>query len=164
VLYLNIPNGVSKFSSNAIKFATNHPSLAREVGVHLVVHSFNSYIRSGRNLGTKKHLRRKTINQKRRWFVDNIIMHHKRLHDHNRQIAIQDARKRSIAKNIRKKKLPAPELDQEKKLQNRSWQQRILVKEQIAKMRGRIESSRVRARTRWLSISNKNNCINKGKN
>jgi hypothetical protein len=157
VLYLNIPNSFSKFSSGALKFAAGHPNIVHEAGIHLVAHSFNSYIRSGRNLRISRHLRRKTINQKRRWFVDNIIMHHKRLHDNNRQIAIRDARKRSIAKNLNKKKFLTPELDQEKKLQNRAWQQRILIKEQITKMRGRIDSAKVRARTRWLSISNKNN-------
>jgi hypothetical protein len=154
VLYLTLPAIINSVSLYANSLITAYPALVREVGTHLIAHSMNSYIRSGRNLRVSRRLRRRAMHQKRRWFVDNIIMHHKRLHDHNRELAIKEARKRGLKLNNKEKKdslvksVRKPEMNDRKD----AWQQKILIKEYSKQIRGRIEARRVRARTRWLTV------------
>ena len=80
--------------------------------------------------------RRKLVNRKQRWFTDNIIMHHKRLHDKNREIAVR----LSYEKIIDKQRSRNPILSK----QNISWCQRVDVKN-----RALLIKERLRARLRF---------------
>lgn len=99
---------------------------------------------------------RKAANRKRRWFVDNIIMHHKRLHDRNRAILVSNARSRALAiRGITKKE--SPSLQQENSLQRNQdpkmkWRNAVNLRERGKELRGRSDARRLRARSKWLAI------------
>jgi hypothetical protein len=155
VLYLTLPTASSLVNLKAYSFVASHPTLVQEIGMHALAHTMYSYVRSGRNAGISRRLNRRRTNQKKRWFVDNIIMHHKRLHDRNREIAISNARQRAIERNKKKNK---ENLDLEISKLNNSpnkniWRQKIAMQERSKQIRGRIDARRTRARSRWLTIS-----------
>jgi len=155
VLYLTLPTAASLVSLKAYSFVAAHPTLVHEIGMHALAHTMYSYVRSGRNAGISRRLNRRKMNQKKRWFVDNIIMHHKRLHDRNREVAISNARQRAIERNKKKNK---ENLDLEISKLNNSpnkniWRQKIAMQERSKQIRGRIDARRTRARSRWLAIS-----------
>ncbi len=159
MLYLTLPTTTSLVSLKAYSFVASHPALVHEIGMHALAHTMYSYVRSGRNVGISRRLNRRKMNQKKRWFVDNIIMHHKRLHDRNREIAISNARQRAIERNKKKSK---ENLDLEISKLNNSpnkniWRQKIAMQERAKQIRGRIDARRTRARSRWLTISGDKN-------
>jgi hypothetical protein len=96
----------------------------------------------GRSLSLSE--RRKLINRKQRWFTDNIIMHHRRLHDKNREIAVR----LSYEKIIDKQKSRNPILSK----QNLSWCQRVDVKNRALLVKERLRARKVRAISRWGSL------------
>lgn len=99
---------------------------------------------------------RKTTNRKRRWFVDNIVMHHKRLHDRNRAIVVSNARTRALAKREALKKNPAGLQKQNQtfaqKARDNSPQSKNNLRERARSLRGSVDARRMRARSRWLSV------------
>jgi len=61
----------------------------------------------GRKKGLTKAKMKKMMMRKRRMFVDNVIMHHKRLHDQNREQIIEET-KAKISSKVQKKVLAVP--------------------------------------------------------
>ncbi len=88
--------------------------------------------------------RRKLVNRRQRWFTDNIIMHHKRLHDKNREIAVR----LSYEKIIDKQRFRDPILSK----QNLSWRQRVDVKNHASLIKERLRARKIRAVSRWGSL------------
>lgn len=107
-----------------------------------IMHAFFSAIRKSGKSRLSRVQRRKILGRKRRWFTDNIIMHHKRLHDKNRQIAISEAREKALSNNSLKKPT-----------ESRRWRDRVEIKDRGRIIRGRIDTKRMRARSRWLSVA-----------
>lgn len=85
---------------DASSFISMHPAVVHEVGSHTLAHVLYSFIkRTCHRKGLSRREIRKIIHRRNRWFVDNIIMHHKRLHDLNRQLIINNARKNALARS-----------------------------------------------------------------
>ena len=134
-------------ASDLIGFISTHPSLVHEVMGHALAHSMISYIRrAGR--GRSRAQMRRAQNMRRRWFVDNIIMHHKRIHDRNREVIVNDARARVIARRQLSRSVNKEMGDHEKK-----WREQVDIKKKGETLRGRVDSRRLRARSRWLSVA-----------
>lgn len=98
---------------------------------------------------------RKMSNRKKRWFVDNIIMHHKRLHDRNRELVVSNARTRALAR--KKDRDQKPQITQSTQLTHQrnndlKWQQRVQTKDRGAEIRDRLNARKLRANSRWASI------------
>lgn len=141
---------ISIASVNAVSLASsglmNSPLMQQIIGDGMM-HAFFSVVRKSRKSRFTRAQRRKMLNRRRRWFTDNIIMHHKRLHDKNRQIVVASARVRMLAKNAAKKdKLSASQ-------DGRKWRDRVEIKDRGRIIRGRIDAKRSRARSRWLSVA-----------
>jgi hypothetical protein len=154
VIFHSLPSiGTMTFDVN--NFLSAHPALVNELAGHALAHTFYSYIRRNRG-GLSRRQIRKEMNRKHRWFVDNILMYNKRLHDKNRAVAVEDARSRIIA---RRKKLEKEALmlqrstlqkDQDDSIK---WRNAVSLREKGSEMRGRIDARRLRARSRWLSVT-----------
>ncbi len=102
-----------------------------------------------------RRMARKMSNRKRRWFVDNIIMHHKRLHDRNREMVINNARTRALArKKVKEEKpnLSNSTLQYSRTNNNSRWQTKVNTKERGEEIRQRIEAKSLRANSRWASL------------
>lgn len=131
--------------------------LIHQIAGDALSHALHSYVRrSGRRRGMSRRQMRKAANRKRRWFVDNIIMHHKRLHDRNRAIVVSNARTRALAKREANKQ--SPQLQQQKPSLSKDREQPKKtpagpsLKERGMALRGRVDARRMRARSRWLSV------------
>ncbi len=168
--FLAIPQ-IDALVFDTSSFISMHPALVHEIGGHAIAHVIYSFIkRTCHRRGMSRREMRKTINRRNRWFVDNIIMHHKRLHDYNRQIVIRDARKRSIdkkessfASNYENKKN-----ENESKLKNRSHfhdsqnysensEEEDNRRKKSAEIQQRLVARKNRAKSRWLATFNKSN-------
>ena len=129
--------------------------LIHQIAGDSLAHSLYSYIRrSGRRRGLSRRQMRKNSNRKRRWFVDNIIMHHKRLHDRNRAIVVSNARTRALAKRDAAKQSPSLQRSalMAQRVQAKPAQSgETRLKERGMALRGRVDARRTRARSRWLS-------------
>jgi len=108
------------------------------------MHIFFSLMRGSRRKRLTRAQRRKLANNRRRWFTDNIIMHHKRLHDRNREDAIASAKSRIMANKLSdgEETLAAP----------KQWRERFDVRDRGRTVRGRVDARRMRARSRWMSV------------
>ncbi len=140
-------------------FIGAHPGLVNELGGHALAHALYSYVRHGGRSGNRRQMR-KLANMKHRWFVDNIIMHHRRIHERNREIVIGNVRSRVLAKRDAIKKQP-PHL--QKSLMNGQneqtrWRDAATdLKQKGMELRGRVDAKRLRARSRWLSLAEERN-------
>ena len=115
---------------------------------------FSMLFGAGKGKGLSKTQQKKLSRRRRRRFVDNIVMHHKRLHDRNREVSINLVKSRLMDKKNAKIK---PKLSKNKT--HIKWQDRLEVKEKTQSMRERVNARRVRANSRWLSsISMSNKC------
>ena len=141
------PIGTLTLSVN--NFLTLHPALINEAVGHGLAHVLYSHLRrSSRSRGISRRKARKLTNAKRRWFVDNIIMHHKRLHDRNREMAIKNARLRALERRKElEKKMPTSLA-----LSHTSLRKKIDLLEKGAQMRQRYEIRKIRAQSRWASV------------
>lgn len=94
-------------------------------------------------------------------FVDNIIMHHRRLHEQNREMTVKMAKE--IMRSYNKPKKQAPGKHQTRALASRSkpktiqkspdlWRDRAAIRERTKSIRGLIDLHRTRARSRWVSV------------
>ncbi len=138
---------ISLANFNAIGLASSgllNSHLVHHLIGHEIMHSFFSIIRGSKGKRLTRAQRRKLLNRRRRWFTDNIIMHHKRLHDKNRQIIVSSARTKVMSRRLDLKK---DELSKPKK-----WVERVDVRDRGKTLRGRIDARRMRARSRWLSV------------
>ncbi len=144
---------------DASSLLRSNPALVQELAGHALAHVLYSHVRrvvSRRGLSRREI--RKISNRKRRRFVDNIIMHHKRLHDKNRQSIIINARSRALARKNQAKKdgaLMASRTPESKAPDMRSKYAPTL-KERGEKLRGRVDARRLRARSRWLTVMQSN--------
>jgi hypothetical protein len=145
-------------SIQAGNFLTANPALIHQLGSDALTHVIQRYVKKTRaRKGVSRRIMRKTNNRKRRWFVDNIIMHHKRLHDRNRAIAVSNARTRALAKRSMREELS------NQNQQSQTFQERARekspnhdpsesFKDRAESLRGRVDARRLRARSRWLSV------------
>ncbi len=168
--FLAIPQ-IDALVFDTSSFISMHPALVHEIASHTMAHVIYSYIkRTSHRRGLSRREMRKIINRRNRWFVDNIIMHHKRLHDYNRQIVIRDARKRSIEKKkfnfADTYKSKNKEEDNDSKIQNRSHfydtqnyheseEEKNKRQNQAKEISLRLQSRKKRARSRWLATFGK---------
>ena len=159
--FLVIPS-IGTLAFDASTFLSAHPGLVHEIAGHSLAHVLYSYIkRSGKRHGLSRREIRKATNRRRRWFVDNIIMHHKRLHDHSRKILVSNARSRAIARRDagKKENLSLQKSSDLQKNQNAEmkWCNSVSLKDKGIQLRGRIDAERKRARSRWLSLAESKN-------
>ena len=132
------------------------------LGTSLVTGSgmFSLLFGSKKDRKLSKSQRKKIARRRYRRFVDNIVMHHKRLHDRNREITIKIIKSRILDKHKKKAK-QFPVLAKEPQIK---WQDRFDSKGKASSMRERIEARRVRARSRWLTVSSLQNQSENPKN
>ncbi len=142
-------------SVDIVSFLHAHPGLVHEVAGHAVAHSMYSFVRRA-SRGASRRQTRRDMNRRRRWFVDNIIMHHKRLHDRNRELIVNNVRAKVLAKKqAAQKNSLSVESKQKSQDQSTKWRDRNpSVKERSVALRGMVDARRLRARSRWLSIAN----------
>ncbi len=137
-------------------FLSLHPALINEVVGHALAHQLYSHIRRAGRGRVSRRQARKMSNRKRRWFVDNIIMHHKRLHDRNRELLISNARTRALARRKAQEKQPpmgaSPTLQKDRD-QPIKWRDTVSLKQRGADLRGRSDARKLRARSRWLTVA-----------
>jgi hypothetical protein len=143
-LTLDINNYLTRSSlakGDASKFALSHML-------------YGKIVRSARRSGFSRRKARKIANRRRRNFVDNIIMHHKRIHDHNRNIVVNNARERALLKKKQLENKANINLSRIEKNKNqyRNWRERPTIKSQSLEIRSRINSRKVRAQSRWASL------------
>jgi hypothetical protein len=157
VTFISLPNIVSLTLDPTSFLQPGSSSFAQELVSEGLSHALYSFIRrSGRRKSLNRRQMRKTTNRKRRWFVDNIVMHHKRLHDRNRAIVVSNARTRALAKREALKKNPAGLQKQNQtfaqKARDNSPQSKNNLRERARSLRGSVDARRMRARSRWLSV------------
>ncbi len=120
----------------------SRPPVPRGSGVYSLVFGLAG-ARKMSNAQRKKASRRKS-----RFFVDNIIMHHKRLHDKNRQITIDLVKKKSQEKEKDKKK-QKEELVQK---DQRKWRDKYDRNKRTLAIKERINARRIRAKSSWTAL------------
>lgn len=153
MILLSLPY-LSGLTVNVVNFLQANPDLVREIGGEALQHVLHSHLRRSakRLFGGSRRQRRKSLNRKRRWFVDNIIMHHRRLHERNREVIVNDARNRVLARRQALKNKMAPLTpEQRQKEEDMKWRNSEMMKNRAQTIRGRIDSRRLRARSRWVS-------------
>ena len=81
-------------------------------------------------------------------------MHHRRLHKKNREIVIDPPEKEIKKRKLKRKKEKDKEKETREKPNNSiKWQSGDNLKHKGAILRGRIDARRLKARSRWLSVS-----------
>ena len=155
--FISLPNIVSLSLDVSNLLQPAGSSFLHDLAGEGLAHALHSFARrSGRRKGMSRRQLRKTANRKRRWFVDNIVMHHKRLHDRNRAIVVSNARSRALAKREALKKNPAGLQKQNptfaQRARDNSPQSQNMLREKSKSLRGRVDARRLRARSRWLSV------------
>lgn len=154
MFHLALPS-IGTMTLDVSSFIGAHPGLVNELGGHALAHALYSYVRHSGRGGNRRQMR-KLSNMKRRWFVDNIIMHHRRIHERNREIVVGNVRSMVLAKRDAIKKQP-PHL--QKSLVNGQneqtrWRDAATnLKQKGMEIRGRVDARRLRARSRWLSLA-----------
>ena len=136
-------------------------SILKGEGARFAVSSllYSKIYRSARRSGYSRSKARKMANRRRRCFVDNIIMHHKRIHDHNRKLVISSARDRAVA---RKKEMEKQNSNQElshtktstsqTRYTHQRWTQKTNLKSKAVEVRTRLHSKKTRAESRWAAL------------
>lgn len=146
---------VGTMTLNAASLISANPVLIQEIAAHTLAHVLYSQIRRiTHRRGLTRSSMRKLVNRKRRRFTDNIIMHHKRLHDKNREIIVSNARSRALARRGQAKK-ESPSLERARDLKTSDVKMKYAtgsLKERGEKLRGHVDARRMRARSRWLSV------------
>jgi hypothetical protein len=153
--FISLPS-VGTLTFDVGNFLSANPALIHEVAGHALAHALYSHIRrGGRSRGISRRAARKTSNRKRRWFVDNIIMHHKRIHDRNREMVITNARTRALSrrKELEKKAIqPSSSALQHSRDQGAPWRNKVDLKARGTELRNRANARKLRAESRWASI------------
>jgi len=136
---------------DARNFLKAHPALVHDIAGYSLAHILYSHVRISRLTRPNRRQLRKLRNRRRRWFVDNIIMHHKRIHDRNREMTIQKARQRILE---REKERQKGHRARKKELVDTrfQWRNAVLIKERGAEIRGRIDARKSRAKSRWATL------------
>lgn len=160
-MFLTLPNiGSIAFSPSALM--ASHPVIAYELAGHSLGHILYGFLKRNRKKrGLSRSQMRKMVNRRRRQFVDNIIMHHQRLANINRQIVVSNARERALARrekikrqtDLRNASSRAQDFGFEKEQDaKKRWRGGVSLKERGQRVRGMIDARRTRARSRWLTI------------
>lgn len=147
---------ISRLSLDIKRLLKEHPRLIDEIASYSLIRLLYSRSRIPRLNRFNKRQLRKLRNSRRRWFVDNIIMHHRRIHDKQDKL-IKSRQINNLAKNkdeSRNKKIITYNPRKKDFNCKNSWQENYLLKERGQKIRGRIDARRLRARSRWVSILN----------
>lgn len=139
-----------------VSLLTLQPTLLQDLAIHGFEHVIRRLLKgTKRKRGLSRAQQRKLVNRKRRWFVDNIIMHHRRLQEINRQKIVSSARERALA---RKKNLLNNSLQRIKPKSkpeiNRTWQNGLSMRDRGVKIKGTVDTRKIRARSRWLTAIN----------
>jgi hypothetical protein len=144
---------IGTLTIDVTNFLTLHPSLIHEVAGHGLAHALYSHMRRG-SRGLSRRKARKLSNRKRRWFVDNIIMHHKRLHDRNRELAVSNARNRALArrKALEKKPTQINSSPLQHSRDDSKWRTKVQLKDRGAELRSRSHARKIRAESRWATL------------
>lgn len=125
------------FSSLIVHHVLNSPEMLK---------LYYSILRTARRRVLSRRRRRKLANRRHRWFVDNIIMHHKRIHDKNRELVINRTRSLVFAR---------PKQKEIGLVSARRWRDKDDIKRNLktraSEIRGRIDARRIRIRSRWVS-------------
>lgn len=95
-----------------------------------------------------KAQRKKIAGRRRRRFVDNIIMHHKRLHDRNRQITIDLVRKKNEQKEQDRKKRKEQDITKERN----KWRDKYAKNGRALEIKERINARRIKAKSNWTAM------------
>ncbi|NBX53211.1 MAG: hypothetical protein EBT63_06155 [Proteobacteria bacterium] len=160
-MFLALANiGTIAFSPSALM--ASHPVIAFELAGHSLGHILHGFLKRNRKKrGLSRSQMRKMANRRRRQFVDNIIMHHQRLANINRQVVVSNARERALARREKmKKQIDMRNFDSRSNSQSfekeqdikKRWRGGISLKERGQKIRGMTDARRTRARSRWLTI------------
>lgn len=113
---------------------------------------FSMLFGAGKSKGLSRAQRKKLSRRRRRRFVDNIVMHHKRQHDRNREISINLVKSRIVKKKKIKEKIKLAKIAKSPQLK---WKDRFDSKDRTLSMRERVKARRLRAQSRWLSTISK---------
>ncbi len=91
---------------------------------------------------------KKMARRRFRMFVDNIIMHHKRLHDKNRQITID-----LVSRGLSKKKDDRKKEKRERNLKEKNkWREKYAKDNRAVELKERINARRIRAKSGWVAM------------
>ncbi len=155
--FISLPS-VGTLAHDVGNFLTANPALIHEVAGHALAHALYSHMRrGGRGKRISRRQARKSANRKRRWFVDNIIMHHKRLHDRNREMVITNARTRALARRKELEKKPT-QISKTSLQHSRTPQKQTLLHTKIdlrsrgEDLRSISRAKKLRAESRWASL------------
>jgi len=153
VTFVSLPS-VGTMTLDATNLLRAHPLMVQELAGHALAHVLYNHVRRVvRKKGLSRRQMRKLANRKRRRFVDNIIMHHKRLHDKNRAMIVSNARSKALARREQAKK-EAPSLAKSESLKREDVKMKFAsrsLKERGEQLRGYNDARRLRTRSRWLS-------------
>lgn len=148
--FISMPNGSLTLDK--------HNGLLRGDAARFAVSSllYSKIYRSARRSGHSRSQARKLANRRRRYFVDNIIMHHKRIHDYNRKMVISSARDRAVA---RKKEMEQAaknrelkKAEQKNRYEHQRWTQKPNIKARSLEIRDRLKTKRIRTDSRWAAL------------
>ncbi len=89
---------ISRLSLDIKRLLKEHPRLIDEIASYSLIRLLYSRSRIPRLNRFNKRQLRKLRNSRRRWFVDNIIMHHRRIHDKQDKL-IKSRQINNLAKN-----------------------------------------------------------------
>jgi hypothetical protein len=111
---------------------------------------FSMIFGSKKNKKLTKAQRKKLASRRYRVFVDNIVMHHKRLHDRNREVTVNLTKANTPGKDPKKSQYKL--IGSLGRPSDTKWRDRYGSKERGGRIRGRIDARRIRARSRWVSM------------
>ncbi|MBU6338787.1 MAG: hypothetical protein KGQ36_02315, partial [Rickettsiales bacterium] len=153
MLSLTLANSLTSMSLGDKSFAGISPNLAKGFANHtlekIILRNLHSHVRKSKLIGLSRSARRKIINRRKRWFVDNIVMHHKRIHDKNRQTTVDDMRKKALEKREALKKRQ-PTLQEALSINKDGpikWSEKVDLRKRSLDARDRINSRRARAKS-----------------
>lgn len=137
---------------DASNFFSAHPMLVYEVAGHALAHALYSYARRGRNGKLNRREMRKEFNRKRRYFINNIMLQHKRIHKRNREVVVENARSAAIARRKGLEKGAQSSMLAKEQDASLKWRNAVSLRDKGAELRGRVDARRLRARSRWLTV------------
>ena len=145
---------IGKLTLDIKRLLKEHPRLIDEIAGYSLIKLLYSRSRIPRLNRFNKRQLRKLRNARRRWFVDNIIMHHRRIHEKQNKLAKskQIANLPNNKDAARNKKVISYNPKRKDFNFKNNWQDNYLLKERGVKIRGRIDARELRARSRWVSI------------
>ncbi len=143
---------VGNIKLDARSFLKAHPSLIHDIAGYSLARLLYSHVRISRLTSSGRKKLRKLRNRRRRWFVDNIIMHHKRLHDNQRALIAKKSQRKSLSINKHSKTRERIKQSVDLNADSFRWRNSLSIKDRAVEIRGRIDARKLRARSRWATI------------